>query len=555
MSSIFYVNKKRQQGCLLSLDFYKAYDRVFLEYLLKVMERMKFSEQFRDWIRMLHHGAQTRFILNRLSEAIDIDFSIRQGDPIAMLLYILYAEPLLLYLERNLQGMNISGIPQKLEAFCDDVNIMTQHLSDIIKVDEIVEEFEAFSGAILSRRKKCKIIGFGKWKQNTNWPVTYVQTEEELKVFGVIIRDNYKSLLKRNWEYRFLKFNNCVQSWSSRSLCTLSLRIEVLKVFALSRVYYLAAILPISKIFIQKIETVIGKFIWNASGWLLRVALQELKNVNHNGGLNLICIESMCSSLLLSQFLRLLKCSDSKTIAHIDFWIGDTLTDLLASLNKCVHATDIHDYYCHIESLVVAARIDGLIFTQNWRTLTNKKIYLEHAKNFPVPKVQQDAGLSINYKTAWRRINAPVLTSSIRDVSYLLLHNKLPVKERLFRVRLSNDPYCTFCPGAEISDSEHFFCTCSRVINIWSRMKNILSPLLNADISNWTIINFLVPRNDFEDEVIWLVGNYIAKVWKDLFARNKSVLKEEEFFGFLTYKFKEDQRGARTKMRDIPGLL
>ena len=112
-----------------------------------------------------------------------------------MLLYILYVEPLLLYLEANLEGIHIPGsaapagnpvisdINEKIEAFCDDVNILTEHLSDIIKVDQIVSEFESISGAILSLTKKCKIIGFGQWKRKSTWPVAYVQTEEELKVF------------------------------------------------------------------------------------------------------------------------------------------------------------------------------------------------------------------------------------------------------------------------------------------------------------------------------------------------------------------------------------
>ena len=73
----------------------------------------------------------------------------------------------------------------------------------------------------------------------------------------------------------------------------------------------------------------IGNFIWKSSGWLLRVSIDELKNRPENGGLGLTCVESMCSSLLLSQLLRLLKSSDSKTKAHVLYWIGDSLTDFL----------------------------------------------------------------------------------------------------------------------------------------------------------------------------------------------------------------------------------
>ena len=77
---------------------------------------------------MLHAGARTRFILSGLTRAIEVLFSIRQGDPLAMLLYIIYIEPLLLTLERKITGLKVANIEQKLEAYCDDVNLTTGNL-------------------------------------------------------------------------------------------------------------------------------------------------------------------------------------------------------------------------------------------------------------------------------------------------------------------------------------------------------------------------------------------------------------------------------------------
>ena len=56
---------------------------------------------------MLHVDAKTRFILQGLTEPINLSFSIRQGDPLAMLLYIIYIEPFLLYLERRMVGLMV----------------------------------------------------------------------------------------------------------------------------------------------------------------------------------------------------------------------------------------------------------------------------------------------------------------------------------------------------------------------------------------------------------------------------------------------------------------
>ena len=135
------------------------------EDLLKVMERMKFGDIFIKWIKMLHEDAKTVFILNSLTKAIQVSFSIRQGDPLAMLLYIIYIEPFLLHLEKTLSGIRINNIVQVLEAYCDDVNIMTDDEADLIKVANAVRKFESMSAAILSRNKKCQVLGFGGWKE------------------------------------------------------------------------------------------------------------------------------------------------------------------------------------------------------------------------------------------------------------------------------------------------------------------------------------------------------------------------------------------------------
>ena len=230
---------------------------------------------------MLHEDAKTVFILKRLSKAIQVSFSIRQGDPLAMILYIIFIEPLLLCLEKSLTGLrfdasslNNRSITQILESYCDDINVITEDLNDIAKVEIIVSRFEAMSGAILSRNMKCQIMGFGKWRGRGNWPVDYVRPVEELKIFGIIIKGSYSATVKANWDLRMGKFSSCIKSWSSRVLPSISSRVEVVKVFALSRIYYLASILPAPKTVVKKIESEIGKFIWQ--GWLFRVSLEEM---------------------------------------------------------------------------------------------------------------------------------------------------------------------------------------------------------------------------------------------------------------------------------------
>ena len=85
LSCLSFAKQKKLGGCLISLDFFKAYDRVLVDFLLLVMEKMNFSDRFCNWVKMLHKGAKTKFILEFLTKAITVNFSIRQGDPLAMI--------------------------------------------------------------------------------------------------------------------------------------------------------------------------------------------------------------------------------------------------------------------------------------------------------------------------------------------------------------------------------------------------------------------------------------------------------------------------------------
>ena len=70
LSSILDVQQRNSEACLMTLDFFKAYDRVFLKFLIKVMKAMNFGTLFTSWITMLHEGATTRFIISGLTRVI-----------------------------------------------------------------------------------------------------------------------------------------------------------------------------------------------------------------------------------------------------------------------------------------------------------------------------------------------------------------------------------------------------------------------------------------------------------------------------------------------------
>ncbi|MCP3679995.1 MAG: hypothetical protein GY782_06940, partial [Gammaproteobacteria bacterium] len=97
------------KGAIFSLDLFKVYDRVNLDYLQEVMRAMNIPEVFISWVLLLHDGATTRLLLDFISGPIDLTFSVRQGDPIAMILFLIYVGPLLLRMEEETKGVSLAA--------------------------------------------------------------------------------------------------------------------------------------------------------------------------------------------------------------------------------------------------------------------------------------------------------------------------------------------------------------------------------------------------------------------------------------------------------------
>ena len=230
------------------------------------------------------------------------------------------------------------------------------------------------------------------------------------------------------------------------------------------------------------------------------------------------------------------------------------MEDLLPNVSSAVFGGKIPAYFAAFENLLVNGKNDGFILVGSWRLLTNRKIYLEYAKSFSMCKVEAESGIS--YSEVWRLLHLPILSNVVQDICFLAIHNKLPVRERMFRVGVTNDPYCQACTGAAIlCDIEHYFCSCCRVQDVWTVVRQMVIIMTKEDISNWKMINFMWPKSRQEKETAWLMGTYLATSWQFLNVRETSILDKEEYFGFLKFKFKADQLGARHCLNPLPWLI
>ena len=79
---IHYSKEKDMEMAILSLDWSKAFDRVSLQFVFKVMKKFGFPDEFIEWMAGLYKNCNSRVSVNgSLSSSFNVRRSIRQGCP------------------------------------------------------------------------------------------------------------------------------------------------------------------------------------------------------------------------------------------------------------------------------------------------------------------------------------------------------------------------------------------------------------------------------------------------------------------------------------------
>ena len=151
ISFITYEELNNVGAAFVSLDMWKAFDWVYIPFLLSVMRRMGFGPRFLAWVQMFHSGNSTRFLLSRVTYPIDIIFSVRQGDPAALIFYLIYVEPLFKRILLEVRGISIGNAEIRNICYVDDGNNVLAKDEDFLTLDKIYHQFEQTSGTLLQK--------------------------------------------------------------------------------------------------------------------------------------------------------------------------------------------------------------------------------------------------------------------------------------------------------------------------------------------------------------------------------------------------------------------
>merc|ERR1712059_173543 len=99
-------------GAIVDLDFSAAFDFLCLKFCYSVMEKKGVSKKVLDRLKRLYKNGSTRVCVNNKvgDPILNLYQSLRQGDIVSMLLFVLAIDPLLKSLKRLLKGIVVNKI-------------------------------------------------------------------------------------------------------------------------------------------------------------------------------------------------------------------------------------------------------------------------------------------------------------------------------------------------------------------------------------------------------------------------------------------------------------
>ena len=396
---IFHCNSSKSAACLLSLDLQSAFDNVHHEYLFEVMKKKGIDVIFIQKLQDIYTRAKSQLQINGyLTKFFDIDKGIRQGCPLSVYLFAIAINPLLFNLSAKLPGIHYKNSIFKLTAYVDDLNVMISHPSQAMELLNTFNNFGLVSGALLNIHKS-KALPLGTWDVSQTIYFSYVQ---EIKILGIKFSSNPRTTKNINWSVlvQHVKLN-CVEN-RYRLLC-LEQRIDFIKMFILSKLWYTSQILEIPQGYARQIQSAILYFIW--SGTMFRVPYPVLTLSKTDGGLNMVNIRLKCKALFERRNKQLDK--SAKTIYQ----------SLMNDLPK--------------PNIRVVNQNPGVIWLNVWKNVSSKHITREA-------------------RSAW----------------YRAIHDLFPTNQRLHHIGMVASDKCNSCPSS-VDYLLHRLTSCKSTKHIW----------------------------------------------------------------------------------------
>ena len=301
---------------LITLDQMKAFDQVDHPFLRKILRRFNFGPDFLTWFDILYSHAFSCIQVNKtLSSLFPISRGVRQGCPLAPLLYVLYVEVLAAAIRKEplITGLTLDSTTIKVSLYADDITLFLTSDTSFAALNHTLIRYELASGAQVNP-DKCQGLWLGSNRFRSDAPLSYHWSSHSIKILGIHFTPANDFL--PDWHAKTVALKKTFILWKQRSL-SLKGRVIVANQLAMSKLSYLARLAPCpgslaaphrrrppsSTNYLRQIHDAVCDFLWD--GKQARIDFDVLCLPVALGGLNAPHVERKLRSLRLTWLQQL----------------------------------------------------------------------------------------------------------------------------------------------------------------------------------------------------------------------------------------------------------
>src|SRR5258706_3291863 len=309
--------KKKKKKKNFSAGQAKAYDKMDIAWLLRVLSAMGVSEDLISLIEDVTANCRTRVRINSgLSAPFVLNVGLRQGDPLSSILYDFSIEPMGMRMRKHLTGISCCGLPPaKLIMYADDMNLFMS-TSENFRIIRRVMADSCLAIGCKFNLDKTDILVVGSLEHRSaslHEDVTacfdrafVLPADSPLRILGVWV--NSPDNAAPHWKQIASHIKKLVSQWNSIGASLLN-RVVLAKALMMSRCYYLLDGNGIPPSVLRKLNNVILRFV---RGSYSSAPYRLLESPLSVGGLN-------CPSLI------------SQTLAYNAKFVSDLISGMAST--------------------------------------------------------------------------------------------------------------------------------------------------------------------------------------------------------------------------------
>ena len=303
IDDMFFFSINQSIGFLGAVDFEKAFDSVSHEFILKVLKKFGFGDDFCTWIKILYRDISSCVMNGGHSTGyFSIGRGVRQGDPLSPYIFVMAIEILTMCIrnDKNVRGIKLGETEIKQVLYADDITLFLKDTDSVKRVKMIFDDFEKISGLKVNN-DKTNFMWLGKDNELPG-PIGFGNTVHEVKILGVYFTRDVKRKEELNYKEILSKIKRLLGWWKQRDLSMMG-KVQLLKTYVLSKFNYVSSLITVPKLILEEVERASFDFIWCGKD---RIKRKILYQDYEYGGLRMTNYETFVKSQRIMWLKRLL---------------------------------------------------------------------------------------------------------------------------------------------------------------------------------------------------------------------------------------------------------